>query len=165
MEFKGKEFESIDYFGQCCCVCDAETENEPSHNVFTGYYTSKTEKTGFKEYTTSERAWGFKHHPCRVCDKCKRRNAVIAWIVFLLTIAATAAFYITQWAEIMQRTTWQHYAPGVIGLVAGAMVWGQIDKRFGIEALGKKKAATIRGAGFMGWDSDDFADVVKSMRS
>lgn len=163
MEFKGKEFESIDYFGQRCCVCEAETDNEPEHNVFTGRYSYEEEKTGFKEYTISERAWGFKHHPCRVCDQCKRRNLIIAGIVFGLAIAAAAAFYITQWNNISQGAAWEKFAPGVIGLLAGGLVWGQIDKRFGPEAIAKKKAATMRGAGFVGWDSDDFSDVVESL--
>lgn len=165
MEFKGKEFESIDYFGQRCCVCEAETENEPNHDVFTGRYSREEQKTGFKEYTVSERAWGFKHHPCRVCDKCKRRNRIIAGVVLALAVAGTAAFYITQWDQIQAGATWQKYAPGVIGLLGGGLVWGQIDKRFGPEAIAKKKAASMRGAGYTGWDADDFSDVVKMMGS
>lgn len=165
MEFKGKTFDSIDYFGDRCCVCDNQTTNQPEHNVFTSQFFSKTEKTGFKEYTTLERAWGFKHHPCRVCDKCKRKNYIRTGIVLSLTLVATTAYYITQWNEILQKLTWEHYVPGVIGLIAGIWVWGQIDKRFGPEAIGKKKAATIRGAGYVGWDSDDFSDIAKSIKS
>jgi len=53
----------------------------------------------------------------------------------------------------------------VLGLLAGALLWGQIDNRFGFEAIAKKKAATIRGTGFVDWDSNDFSDIAKSIRS
>lgn len=165
MEFEGKEFDSIDYFGCRCCVCDSETNNEPRHNVFTSKYFSKLEKTGFKEWTTTSRMWDFKYHPCRACDKCEQKKFIRAGVVLSLTAVATAYYYIAQWSEIIQKATWEQYAPGVIGFIAAALILGQIYNRFGIEAIAKKKAASIRAAGYVGYASYEFSDVAKSIGS
>lgn len=160
MVFEGRQFDSIYYFGDRCCVCDSETPNEHRYNVFTCKHFSRSEKSGFKEWTTTSRMWDSKHHPCRACDKCERKKFIRYGVVLSLAVVATAYFYVSQWADILQGATWEKYAPGVIGLFAAGLLLGQIDNRFGIEAIAKKKVATIRGVGYVGHDSDEFSDIV-----
>jgi hypothetical protein len=55
MEADKRPVETIDYFGDQCCVCGKETTNKARHTVYTANITSVTQKTGFKETTTTTR--------------------------------------------------------------------------------------------------------------
>ena len=150
---------TIDYFGERCCVCDAVTTSEPHFNVYTARITIKEEKTGFRETTTTTTVRDVWEHPCRVCDACRRKIGIICGIIFVIGLALTVAFYISQREMISMWRTWQKLIPGGVGLLLAGLLFEQIENRIGHAAKAKMRAATVRGVGYTGMEESEYKSL------